>query len=99
MRPKLLSAPPIAALSALLLLSSACSAPAPDADATTTPATNSPEETELDLAARVQPPRPEPTETELEALVASPEIESLNSPFANGPAPDRSIHVTMSDGT
>lgn len=46
--------------------------------------------------------RPQPadyTSAELEALAQTPEVVSLNNPFAEAPAPGQSIHVTMSDGT
>lgn len=78
-----------------LLFSGACAGPDPDTETTPDPAAS----VALDLAAGPRPARPELTEAELEELAASPEVESLNSPFGNAPAPDRSIHVTMSDGT
>ncbi|HEY8927485.1 MAG TPA: CocE/NonD family hydrolase, partial [Polyangia bacterium] len=51
------------------------------------------------LAARRRPPARDYTEAELEALAQGPEVAALREPWANAPAPDRSFHVTMSDGT
>jgi putative CocE/NonD family hydrolase len=42
---------------------------------------------------------PEYSAEELAALAVSAQVESNNSPFANAPAPSRSLYVTVSDGT
>lgn len=48
---------------------------------------------------RGRPQSADYTSAELEALAQTPEVVSLNNPFAEAPAPGQSIHVTMSDGT
>jgi putative CocE/NonD family hydrolase len=42
---------------------------------------------------------PDYTPEELAQLADSPEIKAQLEPFANAPAPDRQLHVPMSDGT
>jgi uncharacterized protein len=82
-----------AAALTLLFLSSACGGPDQEAgpdlvDSETT-----------SLEARTRPVPREYSEADLEALAQSPEVESLNYPFAVTPNSDQSLHVTMSDGT
>jgi putative CocE/NonD family hydrolase len=78
----------------ILLMGGACGAPTaadsePDVTAQVTEAVPS------DARARPHTYTPE----ELEQLASSPAVVALNSPFVNVPAPDRSVYVTMSDGT
>jgi putative CocE/NonD family hydrolase len=45
-------------------------------------------------------PPPEYSASDLQAFAESPEVANLNEPWkAAAPAPDQSLHVTMSDGT
>lgn len=64
-------------------------------------------ESEPDVAAQVAEAAPSDararprtyTREELEELATSEAVDLLNNPFANVPAADRSVYVTMSDGT
>jgi uncharacterized protein len=51
------------------------------------------------LASKHGRPTPDYSAGELEALANSPEVVARNAPFAPPPAPNRSIYVTVSDGT
>jgi len=86
-----------------LLFAAACgsseTATSPGSPAAAGPGAADPgNETEA-LAARRRPPVMDYTQAELEALAQTPEIAALLEPWAPPPAPDRSFHVTVSDGT
>lgn len=85
-----------AALLALapLLLLAGCG----DAGGAAEAADSAPAAVESALADR-RPPRPDYTDAELAALAQSPEVTAMNLPFGATPAPDRQLHVPMSDGT
>src|SRR3954464_2032073 len=51
------------------------------------------------LAAKHGRPTPDYSPAELEALANSPEVVVRNAPFEPAPPPNRSIYVTVSDGT
>ena len=74
----------------ICLLASACIVDAPQDDISF--------QAELESAALREPAEPDYTPAELEELAASPEVQAALEPFGQGPAPDESRYVAMSDG-
>ncbi|HET6333509.1 MAG TPA: CocE/NonD family hydrolase [Polyangiales bacterium] len=83
-------------LAMLLALGTGCSELSPEADSG-----DAGDIQELDAAVDTPTPStPEPdyTEEELEQLASTDEVQGNLVPFHDAPAPDRAIHVAMSDG-